>query len=416
MKKAYCLFLLAALTVLFQGCIKDKCSSTYHYTYYVPVYKTTAQVRANIRSNAPRPIERPGKIYIKSPYIFLNEIDKGIHIIDNTNPSAPVNKAFIDIPGNMDIAVKGNILYADLYTDMVAINITNPLSISVTKILDGVFPFRYYGNFRSDSSKVIAAWEKRDTTVVEDCTNSGSWFGTRGDIFMSYNATGGGGASVSPYGVGGSMARFAIVAQRLYTVSNNDLNVFNIATESQPAFSTKTNMGWGIETIYPFKNNLFIGSTTGMFVYNISNPDNPVKTGQFSHVRTCDPVVADDSYAYVTLRSGSACGGFTNQLDVLLLNNITNPALVKSYSLTNPHGLSKDGNLLFICDGNAGLKVYNASNVNSLQLLNTVANLDTYDVIAMNGNAIVVAKDGLYQYDYSNPSNLTLRSKLNIVK
>ena len=112
-----------------QGCVKDSYKRTYTYTYYKPVYKTTAEVRANIKSNTARSVERPGKLYLFGKYIFLNEIDKGIHIIDNTNPSSPQNIAFIDIPGNMDIAVKENILYADLYTDLIAIDISNPRSV-----------------------------------------------------------------------------------------------------------------------------------------------------------------------------------------------------------------------------------------------------------------------------------------------
>ena len=173
-------------------------------------------------------------------------------------------------------------------------------------------------------------------------------------------------------------------------------------------------MAWGIETIYPFKNNLFIGSTTGMYIFNINNPDNPQQTGEFNHVRSCDPVVADDNFAYVTLRSGSKCQGFTNQLEVLRLNNLVDPSLVKTYSMTNPHGLSKDGNLLFICDGKDGLKVYNSQKPDNLQLLSHLKGIETYDVIAYNQVAIVVAKDGLYQYNYSDPANIRLLSKLTI--
>ena len=105
--------LIAAIISLafLSGCIKDQCKSTNTYTFYKPVYKTTAEVRANIRSNSPRDIEQPGKLYIRGNYIFLNEVDKGIHVIDNSNPSNPARVAFIDIPGNMDLAVKGNILY-----------------------------------------------------------------------------------------------------------------------------------------------------------------------------------------------------------------------------------------------------------------------------------------------------------------
>ena len=417
-KHSALLLLLAVFALAFQGCVKDKCRSTFHYTYYVPVYRTTSEVRANIRSNAPRSIERPGKIYVRGNFIFLNEIDKGIHVIDNSNPANPVNKAFIDIPGNMDLAVKGNTLYADLYTDLAAVDISNPLNAAVTKVIDGVFPYRYYGNFVADQSRVIVEWEKRDTVVTEDC-NGGPLAFPNDKVFIMYAATSSSGgssatASVSPYGVGGSMARFTIVGNRLYTVSNSELNVFNIDNAALPSFSRKNNIDWNIETIYPFKNNLFIGSSLGMFVFNISNPDNPAQIGQFSHVFSCDPVIADDDYAYVTLRSGTSCRGATNQMDVLRLNSSTNPTLIKSYPMTNPHGLSKDGNVLLVCDGAAGLKLYNAANPANLQPLSTVAGLETYDVIALNGVALVVAKDGLYQYSYTNPSNPQFLSKLSL--
>ena len=93
--------------------------------------------------------------------------------------------------------------------------------------------------------------------------------------------------------------------------------------------------------------------------------------------------------------------GYNNQLDIVKLNNLSNAELVKTYNLTSPQGLSKDGDLLFICDGTDGLKVYDASDVMNLQLIKQFPGLETYDVIANNKIAIVVAKDGLYQYDYS---------------
>ena len=405
-----------------QGCVKDSYQRTYTYTYYKPVYKTTAEVRSNIKSNTAKQIERPGKLYLYGKYIFLNEIDKGIHVIDNSNPSSPQNIAFIEIPGNMDIAVKENTLYADLYTDLVAIDITNPHSVALKKVVEDVFPHRYYnGYFTPDSTMVIASWEKRDTTVVEK-SDTENWWREDRDVFFSLDSRGGvpsnanKNVSAAPYGVGGSMARFTIANNRLYTVGYSDLDVFNISDAADPIHSSRKNMGWNIETIYPFMDRLFIGSQSGMFIYNISNPDNPVQTGQFSHVRSCDPVIADTKYAYVTLRSGTACQGFTNELDVLQLNNLTDPSLLKVYNLTNPHGLSKDGTTLFICDGQAGLKVYNAADVMNLQLVKHITELETYDVIAWNGNALVVAKDGLYQYDYSDLSNIRLLSKINVSK
>ena len=116
-------------------------------------------------------MENPGKIVLLGNYIFLNEVDKGIHVIDNRNPALPRNAAFISVPGNMDLAVKGNILYADLYTDLVTLDISDPLNVVVKKYDEGVFPFRTYGNgFYNDSTKIITNWIKRDTVMTQDCS------------------------------------------------------------------------------------------------------------------------------------------------------------------------------------------------------------------------------------------------------
>ncbi|HMK20191.1 MAG TPA: hypothetical protein VK492_18455 [Chitinophagaceae bacterium] len=410
-----------ALLFVFNSCVKDKCTRS--YVYWEPVYRTKNEVRANIKNNSSREIERPGKIYIRGNYIFLNEIDRGIHIIDNTNRSAPKNIAFIDIPGNLDMAVKGNILYADLYTDLVAIDITDPQQIVVKKFTENIFPERYYGNgFSQNPSMIIQDWVRKDTIVQTDCGGNGRMlFGRMAstDVFFasplsSTSAQSGTAAGGSPFGVGGSMARFTIVNNYLYAVSNSALNVVSIANGADPVFSNKVQMNWGIETLYPFNNRLFVGSNTGMFIFDITNPTSPAQLGTFTHARSCDPVIADNTNAFVTLRSGTPCQSTSEQLDVLDISNLSNPTLIKTYPMTNPHGLAKDGNTLIICDGRDGLKFYNASDVRNLSLQKQITGFETYDVIAFNGWALVVAKDGLYQYDYSSLGNISLISKMNV--
>ena len=405
------------VSLLFSGCVKDSITHTYKYSWYEPLYKTKAEVRADIKSNAPREIQNPGKIFIIGKYIFLNEINRGIHVLDNANPSSPQNIAFINIPGNVDIAVKGNTLYADLFADLVTLDISNPLNVINNKIIDNVFPdISSYYRFAANSDKIVYDWKRHDTTIVGNDQPLQQW-GT-GGIFYSANAlVQNFNRSPVPTGIAGSMARFALVNNYLYTVGNSDLNIFDISTPENPSFIDKVNIGsWNIETIFPFKNKLFVGSQNGMYVYNINNPGQPALDGQLHHVRSCDPVIADNSYAYVTLRSGNVCDGFANQLDILKLSDFPNPTLIKSYNLTNPHGLSKDEDVLFICDGTTGLKIYNAGDVNNLKLIKQFTGLETYDVIANDNIALVVAKDGLYQYDYSHINNIHLLSKINISK
>ena len=396
------------LSVIFlPGCLKDKITRT--YSIYTPVYKTTAEVRLNIKSDVARDILKPGKLFIRGQYIYLNEIDKGVHVIDNTNPTSPRNVAFINIPGNMDLAVKGNILYADLYTDLITLDITNPLQVQTKSIVDNAFPFRRYSNgFVPDNTRIIVDWLKKDTTVSADFNAGNVRLESRMfDSFSSQTAN----KAASPFGMGGSMARFSIVNTNLYTVSDADLSVYSIAAPEKPVFSNKVNLGWGIETIYPFKDKLFIGSTSGIFIYDITDHNKPSKLGQFGHMLACDPVIADDKYAFVTLSNGTRCNRAVNQLEVLNISNLYAPSLMKTYPMTNPQGLSKDGNTLFICDGKDGLKIYNASSVGNLKLLLHIKGFESYDVITTNNIAIVVSKDGLRQYDYSNLNDIKLLSK-----
>lgn len=416
MKKFLILSMGIIAVAFLNSCVKDTYQHTYSYTWFEPVYKTTAAVRANIKSNPAIDIKAPGKLFIIGNYIFLNEINKGVHIINNSNPAAPVNVGFIDIPGNIDIAVKGNTMYADLYTDLVTLDISNPLNVVKTKIIDNVFPSRYYYGFNADSTHIISDWVRHDTTVTEEGSQN-PWF-NRGEVFM-FTAEAAANSSLkggTPTGIAGSMARFALMNNYLYTVGDAELKVVDITQADNPVIANTVSLNWGVETIYPMNDKLFIGSNNGMFIFNTTNPRAPEQAGSFSHARVCDPVIADSKYAYITLRDGTTCQGFLNELEIVDIADLSTPVLVKKFDLTNPHGLSKDGNLLFICDGKDGLKVYDATDVNKLQLKKQFQGLETYDVIAYNGLAIVVAKDGLYQFSFSDVNNIRQLSKVSITE
>jgi hypothetical protein len=409
--------LVLFMMLFFQSCLKDKCTKT--FTVYRPVFKAKQEVRNNIKTRAPQSLKQPGKLTLFGNYIYLNELEKGIHIIDNANPSQPRNIGFIEIPGNVDIAIRGNMLYADLYDELVSIDISNPLNVQLKNTVLRAFPERFFsGGFTADTSVFIVEWIAKDTTVSLNC--SGEYGMVQFDMAM--RSSGGftnisAAAAPTVTGINGSMARFALLNDYMYTVSNSQLQVFTLANAEQPQRVNTVNLGWGIETIYPFRNNLFIGSQTGMFIYSTQNPAAPNALGTFTHAFACDPVVADDTYAYVTLRNGTNCRNTSlNQLDVIDVQNLTRPFLVKTYPLTNPHGLSKDGNTLFVCDGKDGLRVFDAATPQNLKQTFHFKGIETYDVIAWNGNAIVVSKEALVQYNYSNPAAITERSRMTIQK
>ncbi|MBE3085675.1 MAG: hypothetical protein IMZ64_05595, partial [Bacteroidetes bacterium] len=178
------------------------------------------------------------------------------------------------------------------------------------------------------------------------------------------------------------------------------------------------NPGSGIETMFITGNNMFLGTTTGMIIYDITNPQTLIRKSTYNHMRSCDPVVVDDTLAYITLRSGTNCGGTINSLDVVNIKNVSQPSLVLSYPMNNPYGLGKDGDLLFICDGNAGLKVYDASDPKTIsnRLIYTYPNIKAYDVIPIGDVLVLIGDEGLFQYNYSNVQNITLMSSILVVK
>lgn len=414
------LLFIVAGAIAVSSC-KKPCKGTRSYTYMEPIYRAKAEVKANIKSNAPQAIKNPGKIYQWGHYIFLNEVSKGIHVIDNSNPAAPVNRSFIAIPGNVDIAIKGNLLYADLYADLVVMDISNPLGIVAKSFVDKVFPSRNFGYLYSgDSSSIIVEWVQKTETLEFDCAEDPMLSSFRNGA-VSVNALNnmpgglvGVGANAVPTGTGGSLARFALVGNYLYAVSNEGLYTFSLHVPQQPQKIHTLTLPWGVETIYPFRDKLFIGAANGMHICDLQNPAQPVRTSTFSHIESCDPVIADGNTAYVTLRSGNMCGGNVNQMDVLDVSNIYAPQLLKTYPLTNPMGLGKDGNLLFVCDGSSGVRVLNAANPLDVKPITTLQLDNPTDVIVRNGIALVVASTGLNQYDYTNPSQIKLLSTLAI--
>lgn len=418
MKKFF--FLPVVLFVItLTGCFKDDCKTVERM--YKPVYITLKEFReTQIKTEAPKPVNVSGKIYLYKHYIFLNEPGLGIHVIDNSAPSDPKNISFINIPGNVDLAVKDDYLYADSYSDLVVFDISNPANAVAKEFKNNVFKSQGYFLLNANSNDPEQVMVPVDYVLVDTLVDCQTYdnivyadFYTARNSSQVYLA-----AMPSKTGIGGSMARFTVVDNYLYTVDYNSLYSFDIknAADPKPVHNETISVTGGfVETIYPFQNNLFIGASNGVFIYSVADAAVPAYVGEFGHFVACDPVIADNENAFVTLRSGTSCQGFTNELQILdIATDITNPTLLKTYNLTNPRGLSKDGDLLFICDGPDGLKVYDATDINALSLKQTVSGFDANDVIAFNKLALVTAYDGLYQYDYSNASDLKLLSKISV--
>ncbi|NJL73977.1 MAG: hypothetical protein HC892_01920 [Saprospiraceae bacterium] len=246
MNKLLLFTVLGLAFISLQSCLKDECEATRTFIAYEPIYKTLDQIRVPIVAGEKRKLENPGKIYFYDNFIFVNELYEGVHLIDNSNPQAPVITAFINIPGNVDIAVVDNILYADNYIDLVAIDISAPTSPKLAYREENVFSRFTFDTQRGYLVDFLPTTQKEEIACSDprfgtnNFWNNGWWFlsdSFRGETFNGANIrnnTSGGNTGAKAGGVGGSFARFGIASQYLYIVDQFDLRVFDIQKPSNP--------------------------------------------------------------------------------------------------------------------------------------------------------------------------------------
>lgn len=397
----YFLLMITSFSLAFMSCENEDYEI---YNVVTPVTMTLSELRSSVKILPPQKIINSGKIYVYEEFVFINDENKGIHIIDNTNPAAPKKISFLKILGNIDIAVKDEMLFADSFTDLVVFDISDIRKIAYKNRLDNVFPQSYisptidnnlpvqYNYEFMSSDKIIVDWnikqEKRKPQDNDMLVKNGQF------TFASTTSD----ASVT--GKGGSLARFMIVEDYLYAVDNQKINIFNIQNLSVPTKIKEQYVGWGIETIFNRNEYLYLGSTNGMYIYDIKSLGNPVFVSRIAHVMACDPVVVDEKYAYVTLRSGNLCGETDSVLEIIDIANKAKPVKIKSYIMDNPYGLGIKDNMLFICDGTAGLKVFNKNDVLDLKITNQFKNINAFDVIPLDDKLLLVGQNTLFQYKY----------------
>lgn len=208
---------------------------------------------------------------------------------------------------------------------------------------------------------------------------------------------------INTSGKGGSLARFTISGNYLYTVDKSMLKVYNISNAASPQLTSTEEVGFEIETIFPFKDKLFIGSTSVVHIFSIEDPEHPEKLSTAispSVLRRCDPVVAKDSVAYATLRTNAACGGTQSILAVYDIRDVLSPIQVNQYPVNEPYGLGYADSALYVCD-KYSLMVFNIAKPYEPQFVRSIPENEYFDVIAENNTLVCWVKEGVVLFDIS---------------
>lgn len=419
MKHQFTVFaILFSFIIIFSSCLQDTCTSNQTYVKYEPIYISAEAMRTELKIESPKPIKSPGKFYYYKNYIMINEPNEGIHIIDNSNPANPNPVAFWNVRGNVDIAIKNDQMYLDQYVDMTTYDVSNFLNPQFLCRRNDVFRLN---GFDQDKGYLI---EYKRTTVTEefDCQDLRGEYYFEGDFLWANSAAG----TFSPNaevinpnildsntGVAGSYTRFCFNKNYLYTIDQSNLRPFTLNQGGCPVPQSEVNVGWNIETIFPYKDHLFIGSQTGVFIYDASDEARPQFKSNFTHATGCDPVVCDGDLAFVTIHGGTTCNGNINQLDVLDIKNLSNPILLEIYPMKSPNGLALTSTHIYLCDD--GLKILERNDHAKLKIMAHFPDLKVTDAIVLGEKLLLlIGEGGFYQFDITDPLNPQELSKIAI--
>jgi hypothetical protein len=419
------LFCFAALLA---SCEYDS-HHTITYSVNEPVFMTADEFKNSVSvKNTAHILSDYGKICFYQGYLFISEPDKGIHIINNTNPAAPQIVGYIELAGNNDLAIRNDLLYADALANLVWFDLSDPAKPVLKGILENAFPeifppipdnnygIDYAACYPEGGRKgLIVGWKL--TQKTQEVTEHHSWWGwEKGDAYTDVatpSANDKGGST----GINGSMSRFSLYQNYLYSVVNNQMCIFNLSDETPVKAVENLYIGSNVETIFSYKDKMFMGTPTGMLIYSVSNPLSPQYCSSMQHVFGCDPVVVDNDLAYVTVHSGNFCGQTSNELFIVDVKDVYNPRQLVSFTMTNPKGLGIDRNTLFLCDD--GLKIFRIGNDPQQLAANQIIQykgMDGYDLIPFDNTLMMIADNGLYQYDYTNLEEIRELSVIPIQK
>ncbi len=416
------LSILKTLVIVFSflcmySCVQDSCTEHRTFVRYNPVSLSVDDFRRDVLFESSRPLKNPGKFYFFNNHIFINELGQGIHIYDITQKESPVNIGFYNIPGNFDIAIKGNTLYADNVIDLISLDISN---IREPRLLHRELDYNKKYSHQLPT-RIFAYNTKSQQTIVVNCEDENfrnDFFIRDGVFFAAENNRANvfaNNTTSNSNGTGGSFARFTIVGNHLMTVDHSTLRTYDISNPNKIQSTHDVNLGWGIETIFPYKDKLFIGSNSGMFIFDNSIPGKPKHMSTFEHARACDPVVVNENTAYVTLRNGNLCQGFINQMDVIDISNLHSPKLIKTYPMIHPHGLSYSDNRVFLSEGVHGFKVLDVTKSNQIKTLHHIKGIHSYDMISLSKDLLFMVGDGgFYIYNVENKETPKLISQIKV--
>ncbi|MDR0541502.1 MAG: hypothetical protein LBH19_04740 [Dysgonamonadaceae bacterium] len=410
------LFLLAGLWV---SCNVDS-SQTIRYSVNEPVFTSSETFRNSIKiTSKAHELGNIGNIRLHNGYLYISERGKGIHIIDNTNPSHPENKGYIEIPGHQEAFIRDKRLYADALVDLVWFDLSIPSQPVLQGRAENLFPETLppieneYG-YDYDlcqtgiaQNKIVTGWQLKERKQQNYYSGNAPEYAASPPTLSQGNSLN----RIDRRDI--SISRFGLYEHYLYAVINYQMNVIDLSGEKPQKAAGGIYIG-NVENILSYRDKLFMGMSTGLVIYSLEDPARPVFCSQIAQVYGCNPVAVNTDFAYISIHSGNFCGQNINRLVIFDVSDMKYPVETASYTMNYPKGLGIDKGMLFLCDD--GLKVFKTGNPQTF-IADQLAYYPKWggsDIVLFNNLLMLISDNGLYQYDCSDVDNIRWMSVIPI--
>jgi hypothetical protein len=382
-----------------------------------PIYKKDLPINLPTVSG-PRPLRNIGKIYERGSQIFIVEKGEGVHVFNRFSPTGPYR--FYAIDWCQDVAVDyRSRLYATQISgaaaDISVIDIWNMDNIQLVlrRAIHNVenvenkppLPKDYSGYFEcpDPTQGPVAGWEKTMLKNPRCKTKAPEFFETRNNSV----------------GQAGSLSSVVEVNGFLYTIGGNHLQTFGITPFQEKLTLIDSVASSSVfETIFNYNDLLFVGTRSNMLIYKIQRDGKPGFFRSFQHETDCDPFVANDQLAFTSINASTTCSSnSTNELFITKTQEgyqFIPPDKLASHPMTSPLGLGLRDDILYLCEGAAGLKVIEYQRNGQIKVLHHYKDVHALSVTVLSERLCVVTPTALLLYAYKTNQGLELVSKIPI--
>lgn len=401
------LFVVCMTTILTLPSCSKNCSVEYTYLGMKPYVVTFSEIK-RVTVDAPQSFENYGSTTVYGDYIYVTEPGKGIHVFDNQNPAAPVQTSFIKIPGNEQSIIKDGKMYANGYVDLFVLDVSTPSTPRVLNMVNNFFPGTY--ELTNDG---IVLYELEKMTQKCDCGETPNLISEskdglkyvridqQSDLIQSSDGNirfeKGSNTQKITQSLMGSTAKYAIVDNGLFIVDKNGLKSFSLSNSLNPTKVSQLDFTGG-ETVFGMKNRVLVGTNSAVRFYKINSDQSLTYSSMLDHVTSCDPVVANDKYAYATFKTSTTCGGWRSALMVADISNF--PREISNLTMTAPGGLGIVGNKLLVTSAKSNVHIFDIQNPEQPVGKVTFQQSDASDIIPLSSDRFLVfGKSSVTQYE-----------------